>query len=69
MSCSNICRSGRSVALRRAFCAAISARNSRPLNLYGLAGLSAAVVDGLIALTRLRIAPHRSDEAQSAERA
>lgn len=68
MSCSNICRSGRSVAspsyLRNDLCAQLA-----PLNLYGLAGLSAAVVDGLIALTRLRIAPHRSDEAQSAERA
>ncbi len=68
MSCSNISQCARSGSapslLRSDLCAQLA-----PLNLYGLAGFSAAVVDGLIALTRLRIAPHRSDEAQSAERA
>ena len=68
MSCSNICRSGRSESapslVRSDLCAQLA-----PLNLYGLPGLSAAVVDGLIALARLRIGPNRSDEAQSAERA
>jgi hypothetical protein len=68
MSCSNFCRSGRSgsapTLLRYDICAQLA-----PLNLYGLAGLSAAMVDGLRALTRVRLAPHRSDEAESADRA
>ena len=68
MSCTNICRSGGSGSapslVRSDLCAQLA-----PLNLYGLPGLSAAVVDGLIALTRLRIGPNCSDEAQSAERA
>jgi hypothetical protein len=36
-----------------------------PLNLYGLGGIGAAVVDGLLALGRPRATPHR-DEARCA---
>jgi hypothetical protein len=36
-----------------------------PLNLYGLGGIGAAVVDGLIAIARHRATPHH-DEARCA---
>ncbi len=32
-----------------------------PLNLYGLGGIGAAVVDGLLALVRSRAMPHRGE--------
>jgi hypothetical protein len=38
-----------------------------PLNLYGLAGLGSALVDGLLALTHSRATPHRDSRRSAGE--